>query len=392
MKCPKCSYLISAFPDQDPFNFCPKCGKSLKSKAGLQEKPVKHHVGKGEGCVFKRKGQKTYTAVITVASYTKMVDGKPKFVQRRKSKGGFATKREAREYIPVLRELAKGGAPNRKITFIELYEMWITRNKRISHSTMLCYQAAMKKFESIQFYNFTDLRTYHMQDCIDEVPGRRTQENMKTLCGLLYKEAMKRDIVTKNYASYLTVGGTKQPPRQPFSNADLENMWKIVNDDGYDYIEDHIDLVLIMCYTGFRIGEFLDLKVSDFYEKEDWCYFVGGNKTEAGRNRTVGIPPKILPLVRRHLAGKSEYIFSPSGKKISETTFRRKYYYPSLEKHNLPRLTPHSCRHTFATLMKDVSGISTADKALAIGHTSFSMTMHYTHGNEEGLKKLANSL
>ena len=62
-----------------------------------------------------------------------------------------------------------------------------------------------------------------------------------------------------------------------------------------------LDQVLILCYTGFRLDEFLSLKGADLHKEitdgQEWWYFVGGEKTEAGKNRLVALSPKIVPLV-----------------------------------------------------------------------------------------------
>jgi site-specific recombinase XerC len=53
--------------------------------------------------------------------------------------------------------------------------------------------------------------------------------------------------------------------------------------------------------------------------------------------------------------------------------------------------TPHSCRHTFATLMKNVEAPAT-DKQKLIGHSKFEMTAHYTHTDLQSLKKITDNL
>ena len=53
--------------------------------------------------------------------------------------------------------------------------------------------------------------------------------------------------------------------------------------------------------------------------------------------------------------------------------------------------TPHCCRHTFATLMKNVPAPPT-DKQKLIGHAKFEMTAHYTHTDIESLKFITDNL
>ena len=269
--------------------------------------------------------------------------------------------------------------------------MWKDQHTNdVSKSTMGCYTAAWKYFADIQHYKVAVIKTVTLQNCLDNCgKGKRTQENMKALGTMLFRMAMQNDIVDKNYAEGLKARGEKQEPRQPFSDEELKKMWGIVQNPNYDFRFNNIDLVLILCYTGFRLDELLNLKREDFHEEDGWSYFVGGLKTEAGRNRIVGISPKILPLVKRHL--KDGYIFSKDGKKVSAKDFREKVYYPALEINGIEKKVPHCCRHTFATLMKNVGG-SDKDKMALIGHASMSQTMEYTHADLEGLRKITDNL
>lgn len=58
---------------------------------------------------------------------------------------------------------------------------------------------------------------------------------------------------------------------------------------------------------------------------------------------------------------------------------------------NRKKYTPHSCRHTFASLMKDVSGAD-KDKLALIGHTSTEMLRHYQDVDIEGLRRIIDAM
>ena len=55
------------------------------------------------------------------------------------------------------------------------------------------------------------------------------------------------------------------------------------------------------------------------------------------------------------------------------------------------KYTPHSCRHTFATLMKRVEG-SDKDKLELIGHTSTEMLRHYQDTPFEDLRRITDAI
>jgi integrase len=55
------------------------------------------------------------------------------------------------------------------------------------------------------------------------------------------------------------------------------------------------------------------------------------------------------------------------------------------------RITPHSCRHTFATLIKRVQGAD-KDKLELIGHTSGEMLRHYQDIDLADLRKITDAI
>jgi len=372
MVCIKCKKEIP-----DGALFCPWCGRKQ-----VQERRARTR-GNGMGTVYQLP-DKTWKAVVTLG-YDVSPDGKVR--RKTRVKRGLKTKKEALEWLPKLKA-APVQVP-KDITFSALYKLWLpSHEKDVSRSTMDCYKAAFKHFEPIWYVKMSELKTAGMQACLDAVSGKRTQQNMKALGTQLYRYAAKNDLVSKNYAELLDVGGAAQAPREPFTEDELETMWRV-----YRKIPG-LELVLVLCYTGFRLEEFLNLTGADLHKDslsgEDFWYFIGGEKTEAGKNRMVAISPKILPIVISYR--KPGYIFSDDGKKIPAKRFRETIYYPALEQAGLPRRSPHCCRHTYATLMKKVDCVSDKDKMASIGHTSMTMTSHYTHADKASQKLLAESL
>ena len=165
----------------------------------------------------------------------------------------------------------------------------------------------------------------------------------------------------------------------------LETMWANVD------TVPNLKYVLTLCYTGMRLSEMLGA-MTESYDPKDG-YFVTGVKTDAGKNRVITISPKIRPFFAEY--GKSKHLFT----ELSAKKFRSDIYYPALQAVGLDPLdekgdhiyTPHCCRHTFATLMKNVPAPPT-DKQKLIGHAKFEMTAHYTHTDLESLKKITDNL
>lgn len=370
--------------------FCNHCGADqtpAPKKAKTRARP------NGTGSAYKR--GKTWTACYIVGWKT-MPDGR--VLADKRTKGGFATKREALEYAPNLKSQGSRN-PDANITFSDLYDRFVAQHEtRVTKSTMDCYKSAFKHYADIHAMRFASIGVDDLQYCIDACPkGRRTKENMKALGTLLYKFAASRRIVDdNNLAGYLYVGNDAKSTRPAFTIAQLEAIRKAVG------VVPYADYILCMCYLGFRPNEMLSLTKSAFNEEDGTVYLIGGFKTEAGKNRKVTISPKILPIIRRQLSDKSSiYLFpKPDGSLMRDDYFREVCFYPALDRIGIqpaPKVgeraffVPYSCRHTFANLMKNVVGSDT-DKAALMGHTNASMTKKYQSEELEKLTAITNAL
>lgn len=377
MKCRKCK---AELPEGS--KYCNMCG----AKVATERKPKSR--GNGTGTVYKRGAN--WTAVIVTGFE---LDSDNKMHRKTRSKGGFKTKREALEYIPTLK-LQPERKPKSK-TFAQLYEAWLPTH-RAGKDTINCYKAAYKYFEPVYHLNVDDIDIDDLQECIDECPkGRRTKENMKALCGLMYKYAIPRHLASLELGHYLIVSG-ESGSKAALPDDALERMRAHTGDVfGASY-------VLCQCYLGYRPSEFVALNASMYNSAEN--AFVHGAKTAAGINRTVTVSPKIQPYINILLTNRtSGAIFTdPDGKAYTTSRYRELFYTvldacgidnPIIERDgkNFYTYTPHSCRHTFATLMKRVNGAD-KDKLELIGHTSTEMLRHYQDVNFSDLRKITDAL
>ena len=373
MLCRKCKKDIP-----DGSKFCNYCGTKQDYERASKKR------GNGQGSVYRMPNGK-WKAEVTLGYDEK--DGQLK--RKVATKKGFDTKKDALAYLPQLQQTVT--ATDKGIKFKDLYKKWIDgHTAKVTKHTIDCYKSAYKYFASIYYVEVAKIRTEHLQKCIDGCPhGRRTKENMKALGTCVYRLAMQLDIVDRNYAEYIYIPKEDKTERLAFSTEQLQIMWDNIK------IVPELKYVLILCYTGMRIGEMLKTMTAT-YNKEQ-RYFITGSKTDAGKDRIVTIAPQILPFFDDF--GKGEYLFFDGKKPPTDKKFREDTFYPALAKVGLDVIekdgshlyTPHCCRHTFATMMKDVDAPNT-DKQKLIGHSKYEMTAHYTHTDVESLRKVTDNL
>lgn len=393
---PKCGRDLA-----DGFAFCPYCGRKQ------QRSPRKTKSrGNGLGSVYKLPDGKWCAEKTVGWTVDPLPPGSPPGAvpkkRRQKVRRRFQTKKDALAALPFLtaadRHPRTGSMTQRKktkITLRELYDQWEPTHDR-SRSTMNCYRSGFRLFAELWSTPMEDLDVDDLQTCLeDSDAGRRTQENARAALGLVYKYGIPRDAVPKdrNLAQFLRItepGGTKKPG---LSLAELNLVRKAAADgDPFGAI------VLCHCYLGFRPTALLQLTVAD-YSPPRRC-FVGGIKTEAGKGRTVTVSPKIQPYVDDLVAAAGGgYVFGRLGEQLSLAEYREEFYAlldrcgikNPIDDSGRHRLTPHSCRHTFATLMKNARGSDT-DKLALIGHTSSEQLREYQDVPLEDLRAITDQL
>ena len=290
--------------------------------------------------------------------------------------GYYATKQEALEVLATYNTSPYNIEEN-KITFSGVYDKWSKEHfEKVSDSAVENYSNAYRKYcQSLYNMRFKDIRLIHLQGVIDNCGmAHPTRAVIKTLFGVLFKFAMKNDIVDKNYAQFVDVGKREgKINRKPFTQEEIDKIFKYV-----DKLE-YLDTVLIMIYTGLRIGELLDIKISNVHLEER--YMIGGLKTQAGKNRVIPINKKIEPFIRKYYEqnkNKEYLIINSLGRKMEYSNYRREKFDNAMEKLQMEH-RPHDARHTFATLMDNSNANKLCIKRI-MGHASPDITDRvYTH-------------
>lgn len=314
--------------------------------------------------------------------------GKPK--QKYITIGYYATQMEA------LQALAEYNAnpydiETNTITFSEVYEKWSEEHfQTIVPSAVRTWKSAYHYCKPLYTMRMKDIRVHHLEQTIKNADvGANTKGRMKSLFNLMYKYALKHEIVDKDYASMCD--SVKKPKaeiqRIPFNPNEIQLLWENID---FPFV----DMILIGIYTGFRPQELAILKINDI--NFDNMTIKGGLKTDAGKNRLVPIHPDILPLVQKrcHIGEnmQSDYLFNDeNGQQGTYMTYDkyRGRFTKIMKKLNMEH-RPHDTRHTFITIAKNCQFNEYILK-LIVGHAIKDVTEKtYTHRTIEDLHKEIN--
>lgn len=248
----------------------------------------------------------------------------------------------------------------KKLTFSEVYDQFMAwkfapgtsfaQNSRINYTTAYSY------CKSMYDRPFIDLKATDFQDFLDNQMGLKkgSMSKILTLFKQMYKYAIFAEICTENKAQFVRVNAPEDEEHgTPFTDKEMQILWN--NAEDYD-----VQLVLIMCYSGWRIGELSGLSVN---LKER--YYKGGIKTKAGKDRIIPIHPMVYQFVKNRIRNDTKLLT------VSENEFRTQSFYPMLNRLNIagdPKHTPHDCRHTFSAFCERY-GVRENDRKRMLGHS-----------------------
>lgn len=260
-----------------------------------------------------------------------------------------------------------------RITFADIYKRLIENEfNDLSANSLANYKSAYKHCKPLYNKVFKELKKAHLQGVIDDIEAKSMAKVVKMLFLKMYKYGLENDIVTTNYAQYVTLPKKQKTNEKiPFSNEEITHLWNNI-----DTIR-NADIALILLYTGMRISELLEMKKENVFL--DKRYMIGGLKTEAGKDRIIPIHKKILSMIEKHYNESpcGYLIANDSGSKMSYPTFR-KYYWSKFLDDSKFNHTAHDTRHTFISNM-DRTGVNKVIIKRIVGHSNADITEHYTH-------------
>ena len=362
---------------------------------------------RGEGSITYDKRRKRYRARVTVGWELNEETGRSKQIIKTIG-SNYKTKGEASaalsEYIRNPFDLN-----NKDITFSNLYENWFEEFIKDHESHRYRIKAAYKYCSLLYNKKFREISIRDMKNCIDKgtivvdrgkykgeerTASPSTKESIKYLFNHMFAYAIEARIVDRNYAKEFTLDKKVFEEKEqnhkekiPFSDKELDKLWKSI-----EFVP-FADMIIYACYSGWRPGEIIKLKVEDV--DLDNGFIKGGIKTTAGKNRIVPIHPLVKSIIEKYyneaIEVGSEYLFNDITKKtgigLSRDQYLSRFNKVITQLNFRKEITPHYTRHTFVTRAKKAN-MNEYILKLIIGHDIGDLTEHvYTHRELDELKK-----
>lgn len=233
------------------------------------------------------------------------------------------------------------------------------------------------------------------------VHGHKLADNMiikiHSTLHLAMETAIEKNLIAKNPTEGTTVPKKKKNDLKVLNDSELDKLMQALNDD-----KEWGDFFYLELTTGLRRGEICGLKWENFDEEQNKLYIrtniyrydgelkEGKPKTDEGE-RCIILPKATADMLkqRRRI---SKWIFpnltTPELPIAPEAAYRKAKLI--LKRLNLPNISFHDLRHTFAT-HAIASGVDAKTLSTILGHTNPSFTLDtYTHVTTDMQQKASN--
>lgn len=314
-------------------------------------------------------------------------------------------------------------------TVLELVEKYISQKTGVRHNTRSNYKFVVNVIKKEAFgqkridkIKVSDAKEWLIK--MQQIDGRG-YSSIHTIRGVVrpaFQMAVDDDLLVKNPFEFQlnTVVVNDSVTREAITRQQERDFLEFVKND--KHFCKYYDGIYILFKTGLRISEFVGLtkKNLDFENSRiivdhqlqrtrDMKYIIEDTKTESGERMVPMTPevkeafqhilanrqnPKIEPMVD----GYSDFLFLDKNGRPMVALHWEKYFQHIREKYNkiyrvqMPKVTPHVCRHTFCSNMAK-SGMNPKTLQYIMGHSDISVTLNvYTHLNyddaEEEMQKV----
>lgn len=306
-------------------------------------------------------------------------------------------------------------------TVEDIFVEWADRklkNGEIGKGSYERYHMDFKRFfsdfgkEKIKTFSEEQIEDFLIDSIVKLNLTQKGYSNLRLIIYGIFKTAKRKKYITFGITELVN---NMEISKKIFRYSRKKDSEEIFDDSEFEKIEayliQHMDLInlglLLMFFTGIRVGELASLKWSDYdgnsikiqrteirYKNDTGSYVYEikeSPKTEAGI-RDVIIPPQCIWLMKKIRAMNpfGEYIFEKNGIRIKTYSYRKRLYY-ICDQTKIPRRSPHKIRKTYASILLD-NQVSEKLITDLMGHTDIQCTNKYYGRNRKSNEEKAEIL
>ena len=303
-----------------------------------------------------------------------------------------------------------------KLTVLELVEKYVSLKTGVRHNTVAGYKTVINILKKEPFgrqridkVRLSDAKAWLIK--LQKVDGRG-YSSIHSIRGVLrpaFQMAVDDDLIRKNPFGFelASVVVNDSVTREAISRKQERDLLKFIKED--KHFSRYYDGIYILFHTGLRISEFCGLTIQDVEFEEmrikvdhqlqrtsQMEYVIQQPKTESGI-RYVPMTEEVASCFRRIIANRAVpktepmvdgyvgFLFLDKNDMPMVALHWEKYMEHIVQKYNkiyriqMPKVTPHVCRHTFCSNMAK-SGMNPKTLQYIMGHADISVTLNtYTH-------------
>ena len=317
-----------------------------------------------------------------------------------------------------------------EMTVIELVQKYLLQKTGVRHNTEANYNFVLNIIKKEEFgkrridrVKLSDAKCWLIKLQKDG-RGYSTIHSVRGVVRPAFQMAVDDDLIRKNPFEFqlATVVVNDSVTREAITRKQERAFLQFVKED--KHFCRYYDGIYILFKTGLRISEFVGLTLADvdlknrklivdhqLQRKRNMEYVIEDTKTTCGTReipmtedvyecfqRIIQNRPK--PQSESMIGGKCGSLYSDKNGMPMVALHWEKYFqhicqkYNSIYKVQMPKVTPHVCRHTFCSNMAK-SGMNPKTLQYLMGHSDIGVTLNtYTHlgydDAKEELKRVAN--
>ena len=316
----------------------------------------------------------------------------------------------------IQRDLYDGIVPNGgEMTVLQLVEKYVLQKTGVRHNTEAGYKTVINIIKKDSFgkqridrVKISDARAW----LIKLQKDGRSYSSIHSIRGVVrpaFQMAVDDDLLRKNPFEFqlATVIVNDSVTREAITQEDERKFLKFIKEDSH--YSKYYDGMFLLFKTGLRVSEFCGLTVHDIdfennliyithqlQRKRDMEYSIEETKTSSG-TRDIPMTEEVRECLERIVAnrkypkvepiidGYTGFLFYDKNNNPMVALNWEKYFHYAVGRYNrtyrvqIPKITPHVCRHTYCSNMAR-AGMNPKTLQYLMGHSDIGVTLNtYTH-------------